>query len=84
MRYAVTSNLKDFPKSALRKASALIDLVSCSDDEQIQGADELTINYTPETQNVFISDNKFNIWFIDKTGYKLKYIHNEGVQNEQR
>ena len=71
-RYAVTSNLKDFPNSALRKASALIDALVISDDETLAEATELTINYNPETKNVFLSDAHWNLWFLDKRGYELK------------
>ena len=51
-RYAITSNLKEFPNSALRKASALIDafIVSEDDDKTLAETTELTINYNPETK----------------------------------
>ena len=71
-RYAITSNLKEFPNSALRKASALIDAFIISDDKTLTETTELTINYNPETKNVFLSDAHWNLWFLDKRGYGLK------------
>lgn len=70
-RYAVTSNLKDFPNSALVEASALIEQVALSDDEVLAEAQELVINYNPETQNVFVSDSKFNVWYLGKYANNL-------------
>ena len=71
-RYSITSNLKEFPKSALRKASALIDELVISDDKSLTEATELTINYNPQTQNVFLSDAQWNLWFLGKRGFGLK------------
>ena len=81
MRFAMTSNLKKFPKSALLDASALLEQVALSDDKDVERAEELVINYNPETQNVFISDSKFNIWFKQKYGYKL-IMHTEEEQTK--
>tara|TARA_Y100001938_G_scaffold129354_1_gene184176 strand:- start:886 stop:1149 length:264 start_codon:yes stop_codon:yes gene_type:complete len=84
-RYAITSNLKAFPDSVLTEVSALIGAFICSegDDEKLLTAGELTINYNPETKNVFISDSDFNIWYLSRCGYKL-ILNTGGTENDTK
>tara|TARA_X000001036_G_scaffold301534_1_gene280601 strand:+ start:150 stop:380 length:231 start_codon:yes stop_codon:yes gene_type:complete len=73
-RLSITSNLREFPKEALLQASSIMEILAETNDENLSEASELSIQYSIDTKNVFLSDSAFQIWVLDKYKYNLKKI----------
>tara|TARA_B100001540_G_C15578573_1_gene538449 strand:- start:386 stop:616 length:231 start_codon:yes stop_codon:yes gene_type:complete len=73
-RLSITSNLREFPKEALLQASSIMEILAETNDEDLSEASELSIQYSIDTKNVFLSDSTFQIWILDRYRYNLKKI----------
>ena len=73
-RLSITSNLREFPKEALLEASNIMEILAETNDKNLSEASELSIQYSIDTKNVFLSDSKFQVWVLDKYKYNLKKV----------
>ena len=75
-RFAMTSNLCEFPHEVLLEASRI--LTALAYDHELRAiSGELTISYTPSTGNVFLVDNEMNIWVLKELRNNKSYYFNK-------